>query len=142
MRPGFGNGPGERGGRHSATLKGDEKQPVAVKLRPVGSIKGRLLDLDGKLLMGVVVDLFYRNQGAYWIHEGIYATKEVVTDATGAFALDELIPELKFELSFQQGKRRFERTPKPAEPTVQVKPGECRDLGTLKLQRLSERAGE
>ena len=28
------------------TLKGDEKQPVVTQLRPMGSVKGRLLDLD------------------------------------------------------------------------------------------------
>lgn len=121
------------------TLKGDEKQPVAVRLSPVGAIKGRLLDRESKPLAAIVVNVRYRASAAYWVHEHIYyRTKEIITDATGAFTIDELIPELEFQLSFRRRKQRFERATKPADPYVQVKPGACRDLGAIKLKSLPE----
>jgi hypothetical protein len=124
------------------TLKGDEKPPVAVKLAPAGAIKGRLLDDNGKPLVGVALSLHYRDRAGEEIHGIVHASKHVVTDAAGAFTLDELVPELKFELSFQQGKRRFELERKPAERTVQVKAGEVRDLGAIKLKPVPEKEGE
>jgi RNA polymerase sigma factor (sigma-70 family) len=124
------------------TLKGDEKQPVVAKLGPAGSIQGRLLDADGKPLAGVEVDLRYRDSEAEEIDQIIHEGKQIVTDANGAFTFDELIPRLKFELSIRRGWRRFERETKPADPAILVKPGECRDLGAIKLKLAPEKAGE
>lgn len=122
----------------SLALKGDETAPLVVRLRSTGAIEGRLLDGDGKPLAGVVVDASYPHYAAQQIHQMLHEAKQAVTDATGAFALDDLIPELKFELSFRLGKRRFERETRPADPAIQLKPGECRDIGTLKLKRVGD----
>jgi hypothetical protein len=126
----------------SRMLQGDEKAPIAVKLGPMGAIKGRLLGTDGKPLAGVVVDVSYRHSEAGNFHRVIHVDKQIVTGANGAFALADVIPELKFELSFRRGKQRFEREVKSAEAGVPVKSGECRDLGAIKLKRVSEKAGE
>jgi RNA polymerase sigma factor (sigma-70 family) len=115
-------------------LQGDEKGPVVVKLGPTGAIKGRLLDTDGKPMAGALVGVMYREMSAGQIHQQIHLTKQVVTDAAGAFTMDELIPELMFDLSAYRGKRRFEREAKSSESAIQVKPGECRDLGSIKLK--------
>jgi protocatechuate 3,4-dioxygenase beta subunit len=123
-------------------LTGDEKQPAVVQLRRMGSIKGRLLDRDGKPLAGVAVDLWYRDSRAYFVHERIYGREQVVTDAAGAFAFDNVVGELKFHLSFQRRKQRFERATKPADPYIQVKPGASRDLGAIKLKPRTEDADE
>jgi RNA polymerase sigma factor (sigma-70 family) len=124
------------------TLTEKEKQPAVVQLRRMGSIKGRLLDRDGKPLARVAVDLFYRDARAYFVHEMIYGREQVVTDADGAFTLDNVVPELEFRLSFQSRRQRFERETKAADPYIQVKPGACRDLGAVKLKPLSEDADE
>jgi hypothetical protein len=123
------------------TLKGDEKRPVA-KLGQLGAIKGRLIDAVGKPLAGVVVDVHYLDREAEGIHLFVHEAKQAVTDASGAFALDELIPEVGFELAVRRGKMRFERETKPAGSAIQVRPGECRDLGMLKLKQIPEKAGE
>jgi RNA polymerase sigma factor (sigma-70 family) len=124
------------------TLKGDEKPPVVAKLGPAGAIKGRLLDADGKPLAGVALALDYRDRAAGEIHGIVHESKHVVTDAAGAFALDELVPEVKFTLSFRSGRRRFEHETKPADPAIQVKAGEVRDLGAIKLKPVPEKENE
>ncbi len=123
-------------------LTGDEKEPIVVKLGPAGSIEGRLLDADGKPLMQVTVNLRYRDREAEEVHSIIRQSRQIVTDANGAFAFDAVIPELTFELSIHHGKRKYEQAAKPADPTIQVKPGECRNLGSIKLKRIPETAGE
>jgi RNA polymerase sigma factor (sigma-70 family) len=123
-------------------LQSDEKQPVAVKLRPAGSIVGRLLDPDGKPLAGVEINAHYQDREAAGVHEAVHEAKRIVSDARGAFALDELIPGLKFKLSFHRGKSYFEPEEKPAEVAIVVEPGESRDLGAIRLKQLSENPGE
>jgi hypothetical protein len=124
------------------TLKADEKQPIVVKLGLAGALKGRLLDADGKPLAGAEVDLHYRDREAEEIEWAIHEGKQVVTDASGAFAFDELIPEMKIQLTFRRGRRRFEREPKPVEAAIVVKPGECRDLGAINVRLVPDRKRE
>jgi RNA polymerase sigma factor (sigma-70 family) len=94
-------------------LKGDEKAPVVAKLSPAASIKGRLLDAEGKPLAGVVVDANYRQHAASEVYNALHgeygANRLVVTSADGAFAFDDVIPQQKLALSFRRGKRKFER---------------------------------
>ncbi len=122
------------------TLKGDEKPPIAVKLGPMGSMKGRLLDADGKPLAGVAVVVGYRDREAEEVHQVIHKTKLVVSDANGAFAFDELIPDRKFYVaSLHRGKRLVEEGATRQKPIAhEVKSGECRDVGALKLKPLPE----
>jgi hypothetical protein len=124
------------------SLKAGEKLPLVVKLKPMGSVKGWLLDAGGKPLAGVVVDPRYRDSAANGIHSRVHEAKPIATDANGAFTLESVIAELKFELSFRRGERRFEREAKPGDPTIQVKPGECRDLGAIRLKLVPEKMGE
>jgi RNA polymerase sigma factor (sigma-70 family) len=121
----------------------DEKEPAVVKLGPPGALKGRLLDTDGKALAGVIIDLRYLDRAAERTHEEIYDAKQIVTDAAGAFTVDRVIPELRFQLSFQVSKRRqFEPAARSAKAALQVKPGECRDLGAVTLRLLSQKKDE
>jgi hypothetical protein len=124
------------------TLKGDEKPTIIVKLGPAGAIKGRLLDSDGEPLAGIAVDLRFKDREAAEVHEVIHKSKQAITDANGMFLLDDVIPELKFQLSVRRGQQRFEHQTKPAEMAIQVKPGECRDLGAIKLKPVIEKTGE
>ncbi len=122
------------------TLKGNEKQPVAVKLGPTGALKGRLLDTDGKPLAATAVEIQYRDREADEINKVFSKTKQVVTDANGAFALEGLIPEREFLVfSIRRGKPLVEEGSKPRDPIVhRVKPGETVDLGAIKLKPIPE----
>jgi RNA polymerase sigma factor (sigma-70 family) len=119
-----------------------EKLPPVVKLKPMGSIKGRLLDADGKLLTGIVVDPNYRDKTARRIDGIIHEARPIESDANGAFTLDSLIPGLPFELTFRRGRRNFERIAKSPEATIQVQTGACRDVGAIKLKPAPEKARE
>lgn len=121
------------------TLKGDEKSPIFMKLGPTGSIEGRLLDAGGKPLAGVEVDLHYRESQVQEIETTIHEGKQIVTDADGAFLLDTLIPEMKFELKFRRGRRPFERVTKAAAKSLQVHSGISRDLGAIKLSLVADK---
>jgi hypothetical protein len=116
-------------------LQGDERGPAVLKLGLTGAIKGRLLDPDGKPMAGALVGIRYRERSAGQIHQQIHLAKQVVTDAAGSFTVDDLIPDLTFELSAYRGKRQFEREEKTPESAIRVKPGECRDLGGIKLKQ-------
>jgi len=126
----------------SRRLKGDEKEPISVKLGLTGSMKGRLLDGDGKPRAGVAVELRYQDREAEEVHLVSHEDKPIITDGNGEFSFAEVIPELKFELLFRRGAQRFEREAKPANSAIEVKPGTCRDLGTIRLKRVPEKMEE
>jgi hypothetical protein len=116
------------------SMKSGEKLPPVVKLRAMGSVKGRLLGADGKPLAGVVVAPRYRESAANGIDDQIHEGDPVASDANGCFTLESLVPELLFELSFRRGLRDFARDAKSTEATIQVKSGECRDVGDVRVK--------
>jgi RNA polymerase sigma factor (sigma-70 family) len=124
----------------SLRLKGDEKGPVVAKLGPAGSVKGRLVGADGKPLAGVEVRLHFRDRAAEEVHAEAHRAKLAVSDAAGAFAVDDVLPGLQFELSFGSERRPFERAAKAA--PAEVKPGEVKDLGEVRLKRAREGEAE
>jgi RNA polymerase sigma factor (sigma-70 family) len=124
------------------TLKAGEKPPPLVKLRPMGSVTGRLLDADGKPLAGIVVAPRYRDSMANGMDGRFHEARPIASDASGVFTLDSLISELPFELSFRRGRRDFERQPKSAEAAIQVKPDERRDVGAITLKLAPEKKEE
>jgi RNA polymerase sigma factor (sigma-70 family) len=114
------------------TLKGDEKEPLAVKLGPPGALKGRLLDSEGRPLAGVEVGLQYQDSEAEEIEQAAHeGRKQVVTDVAGGFRLEGLMPGLGLRLWFRQDKRALAADRKAAGETLQVEPGACRDLGAF-----------
>jgi hypothetical protein len=119
----------------SITLKGDEKQPVVVRLSKPGAVKGRLLDADGKPLAGVVVDLYYRQRAVSEVNRVIHHSRQIITDAGGAFTVEDLVPQQKLGLFFKRGKQKLEPQTKAE---LEVKSGECRDLGTLTMKYAPE----
>jgi RNA polymerase sigma factor (sigma-70 family) len=116
------------------TLQGDEKGPLGVKLGPAGAVKGRLLDEAGKPLAGIEVAVHYHDEEAAGIEWAVHADKPPVSDGTGAFRLEELIPGLKFDLLFRQRGQRLTPANKADQTVLQVKAGACLDVGASKLK--------
>jgi hypothetical protein len=124
------------------TLRGDEKTPLTVTLRPAGTLKGRLLDEEGNPLASVVVTLRYKERVAREVYDAVQEARETVTDASGRFTMTGVLTGLSFEVAYQQGRRKYRLVSKPADPTVQVKSGEVLGLGDVKLERDPAEGGE
>jgi hypothetical protein len=114
-------------------LSGDEKKPAVVTLEKAGILKGRLVGEDGKPLVGVAVNLYFRQGTATRIHDYIHQTKLVETDAEGNFQIDDLVPGQKFTLLFRRGVRT---AVVGFDDSVQV--GAVLDLGEIKLNLKTE----
>jgi RNA polymerase sigma factor (sigma-70 family) len=115
----------------SITVKGDEKTPVPVTLRPTGQIKGRVTDEEGVPLTGLAVNVNYRDRVASGVVGNDFET--VLTGPDGTFVLDAVLPERSFALYFSRRGQRFTPAAKPlaVEP---LRIGETRDLGDLALR--------
>jgi RNA polymerase sigma factor (sigma-70 family) len=115
-------------------LKGDEKGPVVVTLRAAGAVKGRLADSVGRPLAGVVVEVGYEEPRVDEVHACAHRFKRVVTDASGAFAVDELIPGASFHLYRPIPKRPGDRSRPLLGRALTVESGRTLQLGVLTLR--------
>jgi RNA polymerase sigma factor (sigma-70 family) len=111
-------------------VKGDEKEPLTVRLQPWGTVTGRLVTDDNQPLGPV--NLFASNRDPSRI--GIPG--RLVTDRDGSFRIEGLIPRVKYSVFFTHDA--------PGAPSMavgylfqqlSVQPGETRDLGTTKGKR-------
>jgi RNA polymerase sigma factor (sigma-70 family) len=116
----------------AVTLKGDEKAPPTVTLRPDGTVKGRLIYPDGRPLAGVAVNLNYQDRQAREMLDNAARFRQAVSGADGSFAIETVIPGLAFDLTFQLQRMRLAPTPKPI-PPQSVASGETKDLGSVAL---------
>jgi hypothetical protein len=116
----------------TVTLRGDEKEPVVVKLAPLGAVTGRFLEVEGAPLAGAEISL----TGADVITRELYrflgpAAPVVKTDKDGRFTLPSVVPGVKFYVQTRQGKTYYVGEPKIG--LREVEPGKTLDLGERKL---------
>ncbi len=117
----------------TATLKGDEKD-VTVKLQAWGKIGGRLLDAEGKPVVGARVYASAKDDIRHVSLNKDLDEKPATTDAEGKFTLDVPSGDVRYLLSFSV-KNKFQNTrfdPKAKGHTV--KPGETTDVGDVKVK--------
>lgn len=116
-------------------VRGDEKEPVALRLGPVGSVAGRLLDTDGRPLAGVKVSINGDGRVGGELYRFARPTgNPVVTGKDGRFAVSGVVPEVPFYLQMQQGKTYLGGKPKIG--LRQLKLGETLDLGDRRTEPL------
>ncbi|HMF14394.1 MAG TPA: carboxypeptidase-like regulatory domain-containing protein, partial [Gemmataceae bacterium] len=114
-------------------VRGDEKEPVTVRLELLGTVTGRLLDLDGQPISGVEVSLSMPLRAESELFRYLDAQREPVkTDKDGRFRLEGVLPRLIFQLSLHQGRTYFTGDPKIG--TKQVGPGKTLDLGDVRVK--------
>jgi RNA polymerase sigma factor (sigma-70 family) len=114
----------------TATVRGDEKGPVVVKLSPLGQVFGRVLNADGKPLNGVEVSLQAQTKnGGELDRVAAPRGKPVRADKDGSFHIEGVVPGLKFLLFLQAKSPIFDGFTGAAVRQVQVKPGEKLNLG-------------
>jgi protocatechuate 3,4-dioxygenase beta subunit len=134
----------------SIVLRGDEKEPVTVKLVPWATVSGRLLDEDGKPVKNTALWFTEVPRGKVGapraLDVGLHVVERIggkpsrdpVTDADGRFEVEGLVPGLKYNLAWmdQDGARDLEQVKWKglAFANLVLKPGESKDLGDVKLQ--------
>jgi RNA polymerase sigma factor (sigma-70 family) len=116
-------------------VRGDEKEPVALALGPVGSVAGRLLDADGQPLAGASVSIYGTGSIGGELYRFARPTgSPVVTGKDGRFTVNGVVPGVPFYLQMQQGKSYLGGRPKIG--VRQLKPGETLDLGDRRTEPL------
>jgi hypothetical protein len=115
------------------TVHGDEKEPVAAKLAPLGRIIGRLLDQDGKPLAGLEVWLLHKNFKVLDLYTFARpGDNKARTDKDGRFTIDGFFPAIPFGLAFTKDQQHYIH--RPSIENRELKPGETLDLGNLPLE--------
>src|SRR5262249_4483538 len=95
-------------------VRGDEKEPVTVRLEPLGAVAGRVLDSAGKPRAGLKVAVMhsveqkdYKGLPLELIFDYPSWTKlidgEATTDDQGRFHIEGLVPGLKYLLNVKDG---------------------------------------
>jgi RNA polymerase sigma factor (sigma-70 family) len=113
-------------------IKGDERGPVVVTLRPGAAVVGRILDDRGRPLRraGITVDFRPAKGGLLHLH-----SREFRTDAEGRFRIDGLLPELTWSADVLPPEGGYRRL---IFKDLSLKGGETKDLGDVKLAKGDE----
>jgi RNA polymerase sigma factor (sigma-70 family) len=117
----------------TVTLRGDEKEPVVVKLGPLGSIKGRFLEVEGAPLAGVEVTVSSSDGIASELHRFLARTSTPArTDKEGRFTVSDVVPGVKVYLQTRRGNTYYVGEPRVGQR--QLEPGQTLDLGDWKMR--------
>jgi hypothetical protein len=119
-------------------VRGDEKGDVTVRLKPWGTLTGRVLDEDGKPMAGVGIQLGFPHS-MFFLPVTWWASPQgevIKTDRNGRFRAEGLTPGMKVRLSASSARKLF--LPLAGTPDgmreLSVRSGETRDLGDLKIR--------
>jgi hypothetical protein len=119
----------------TATLTGDESDPVTVRLSTTASIVGRALDPDGEPLADAQLQIVYLRRSV-WDAFSMAARDQapLKTDAEGRFRIENVPPGERLTLGFRHGDKFFSG-PRITDEKRQLKPGETLDLGEFKTKQ-------
>jgi RNA polymerase sigma factor (sigma-70 family) len=131
-------------------VSGDSEDAVTVKLQPLGTVEGTVLDADGKPWAGLRVkvtpaepredydNLGYQQrdiQGNFSIYRGLpkkFLTRDMTTDKEGRFRVDGVLPGVDFDVYVGDGDLSRQGTLVVSKNRVRVEAGKANDLGVLK----------
>jgi hypothetical protein len=120
------------------TLRGDEKIAPTVKLEPLGTLRGRILDEDGQPRARVQVQLSYAGtivpRPVQWWD---LRREPTTTDTNGCFRIEYLIPGVELLLHCRE-KNRFLRCGEEDMRGLSLRPGEDKDVGDIKAKLAPE----
>src|SRR5262249_13490568 len=103
-------------------VRGDEKDPVRIRLQPWGSVTGRLVKPDGEPMTKATISALLRSGQS---------------DQDGKVRIDGLVPGMKFGLGVPRESYYVEISGKNHE-NLSVRPGETRDLGDIQVKPMDQ----
>jgi hypothetical protein len=112
-------------------LRGDEKEPIAVRLQPWGAFTGRLVSPRGEPLSGARVS--YRVQVKLKGENVPASAFFAETDKDGRFRIEGLAPGLTYHNVYVLKRVLFDFVGEGAR-NLTLKAGETRDLGDLTIK--------
>jgi Carboxypeptidase regulatory-like domain len=118
------------------TLKGDEKEPIAVRLGPTARAKGKVVNQSGQPIANLRLQVSYFDRVADEIDRSRGGTRHATidTDANGKFEVAEMIPGMKFLFYGRRGGKYLEPPKRTREAAFTAKAGEIADLGKVVLK--------
>jgi len=128
----------------AAIVDENVKQPVEIKLTMTGRLMGRLADENGD----PITDGILSRYGAVWASDPELRASptQIPVDEQGRFELNGLIPGWKYSARVFAPRKNQGRLRKAyigmAFSDVEVKPGESRDLGDLRVVYRSRKSEE
>lgn len=117
----------------ATTVKEADAKPV-VTLGSGGTVKGRVVDDDGKPLAGIAIKLYFDRREVAEVYGGLNENRQAVTDMDGKFEFETLLPGYQFRFLFSKGKKSFSPDYEKAPRYSVGKHGETKDLGDQKIQ--------
>jgi RNA polymerase sigma factor (sigma-70 family) len=132
-------------------VRADTPEPLVVKLQPLGSVEGRVIDTEGEPCAGLEVTLravasrleSYENlpleyvtfQGVHNIQHALWSGftgRKTTTDKDGRFRLEGVFPGLRYQLYASDGDVRKARTLVAQRQGIRVEAGGKKDVGAVK----------
>jgi hypothetical protein len=116
------------------TVRGDEKEPLTVRLAPTGTVIGRIRGADGQPIRGVDVEIWAKGPPASTALIYLYIALNqnrlpVRTDKEGRFRLEGVVPDGAFEIDVRHRGAYLDLGSRTKQ--LQVKAGEALDLGDI-----------
>jgi hypothetical protein len=129
-------------------VRGDEAGPLQVRLEPLSSLTGRLLDADGRPWPGLPVRALLSRKGEdaarlpvqFFITRGTWVAnleRSAKTDDEGKFRLDGLLPGLRYTLVVsEEGSADADRLVFQRDSVSPPEAGRDEDLGDLRSKQV------
>lgn len=117
----------------TVTVSGTEKGPITVQLQPLGTITGRIVDLDDQPRVGVNVGPRGRGQRIDDLYREAFGPKsDVSTDAEGKFTLPYVLPGIDTFLGLSKGKEYY--VGEKGIGSKKVEPSKSADFGSVRTK--------
>jgi RNA polymerase sigma factor (sigma-70 family) len=122
-------------------VRGDEREPVVVKLAPLADIRGKFVTADGKPVAGATVFIDPAEQidgvGAFLsVRFGFGYRSGVKTAADGTFTIPGVMPGAEYHVRMMKGKAFFPPNRDIKPPSAKPEVGKTVDLGTVDVGEL------
>jgi hypothetical protein len=115
------------------TLRGDEKEPLVVRLTPAAVVTGRALNEDGQPLAGAEVYPLYPAAIGEQLNKSRGRDDPVQTDKEGRFRLEGIVPGLMMKLGFRNKGQQM-LVPEKQLEVQPLESGKTLDLGELRTK--------